>query len=406
MSGWPMIPLKRVASINERSLPETTEADYRFRYVDVTAVSEGEVSVPNGDTTFAAAPSRARRIADEGDVLVSTVRTYLRSVATVPEGQPLIFSTGLAVLSARSGTDPRFLSYACRSGEFLQQVEARSTGVSYPAISPSELGDVPVPLPPMDEQRRIVDFLDTEVGLLSHMRAMRTAQLELELHSWRSRVSEAVLGAEGRATPLRRLLEHSFAGVWGHDPGTDAFDLPCVRVADFDREHYRVSDAPTIRSISDKERRSKILRAGDVLLEKSGGTDVKPVGCAVMFEGEPGAICSNFIQVLRPSGAYEARYVGYVMAALYETRRNGAFVNQTTGIQNLDLQSYLSSSVAVPVHGRQTLIVQDLDEARSKVRAVRTMLEQSERLLRERQQALITAAVTGQIDVTTARGVA
>ena len=93
------------------------------------------------------------------------------------------------------------------------------------------------------------------------------------------------------------------------------------------------------------------------------------------------------------------------MAALYETRKNGAFVHQTTGIQNLDVASYLSMKVAVPGFDAQQGVARDLDQARARSRSLRDALNRSNSLLAERRQALITAAVTGRLDVTTAGGI-
>lgn len=399
------VRLKDVVVTNASTLPETTDPDLDFRYIDIGAVTEGRLEVPAETTRFSSAPSRARRLAAPGDTIVSTVRTYLRAVARVPPTpDPLVFSTGFAVLHPLpERIESRYLSYYCMSQPFVESVVARSVGVSYPAINASDVADVRLDLPALDEQRRIADFLDAETARLDSALAVRERQAELQLERWRRMVSTAVLDVEGDQVPLKHLFGWSFAGVWGTDPGQDDQDVLCARVADFDRENYRVLDVPTVRSVSSLDARRKSLRAGDVLLEKSGGTAAKPVGCAVMYEGRPGAVCSNFIQVLRARPGVSPRFAGYVMAALYETRANGAYVNQTTGIQNLDLGSYLSRKVSVPDAAAQAAAVAGLDAARDHFASARQALVQGACLLAERRQAVITAAVTGQMDVTTAR---
>ena len=79
------------------------------------------------------------------------------------------------------------------------------------------------------------------------------------------------------------LLSHA-SGVWGAD-ADGIHDLPCIRVADFNRDHSSIkADNPTIRAITRSERQGKILRAGTLLLEKSGGGEKQPVGTVVLYD--------------------------------------------------------------------------------------------------------------------------
>src|SRR5690606_39173592 len=92
---------------------------------------------------FSDAPSRARRIVRDGDVIISTVRTYLEAIAPISNpSENLIASTGFAVIRAHSKLDKGFAAYCLRAKGFIETVVARSTGVSYPAINASDLGRV------------------------------------------------------------------------------------------------------------------------------------------------------------------------------------------------------------------------------------------------------------------------
>jgi len=101
-----------------------------------------------------------------GDTVVSTVRTYLRAITFV-DRPDLIWSTGFAVLHPRPTVNPRYLYYLCRSEPVIQEIVSRSVGVSYPAINPSDIMDISVAIPPSEEQRAIVGFLDGEVQRIS-----------------------------------------------------------------------------------------------------------------------------------------------------------------------------------------------------------------------------------------------
>jgi type I restriction enzyme S subunit len=142
---WEVKRLKYSATINDEVLPETTEPDFEFSYVDISSVDGTAGIIAQQPMTFEIAPSRARRVVRNGDTIVSTVRTYLRAIAPINNPpDTLIVSTGFAVVRPRS-VQPRFLFYAIRKSSFVETVVARSVGVSYPAVNASEVATIPVP---------------------------------------------------------------------------------------------------------------------------------------------------------------------------------------------------------------------------------------------------------------------
>jgi len=198
--------------VNRSVLPETTPADYAFRYVDIGAVTDGRVDIPDADVVFASAPSRARRLAPAGATVVSTVRTYLRAVARVPDVQhPLVFSTGFAVLEARPGMHPGFLHYACRSSRFIEEVVARSTGVGYPAITAGDLANIKVYVPPVEQQQRVAALLEDHLKALDEVLMAHETLLTLMDERIEARIGEyivpALAGEAGHPMlPIKRLL--------------------------------------------------------------------------------------------------------------------------------------------------------------------------------------------------------
>jgi len=178
---WTIKPLKRWTKINKRSLPESTDPNFELQYIDIGAVGAGRLLEPPEQMRFGNAPSRARRILQPGDTIISTVRTYLRAVFFVDIDQPnLIASTGFAVLTPRPGIEPRFLSYAVQSNAFIERVVANSVGVAYPAITETRLGAFPIALPPSrDEQRSILRHVAVETESID--RAIGRAQREIAL---------------------------------------------------------------------------------------------------------------------------------------------------------------------------------------------------------------------------------
>ena len=115
------------------------------------------------------APSRARKIVAKGDIIYSTVRPYLHNMCIIDRdfSHTPIASTGFAVMSCFGGINNRYLFYFLLSPDF--DAYANSTenakGVAYPAINDTKLYQSLVPLPPLEEQKRIVTKLNQLLSL-------------------------------------------------------------------------------------------------------------------------------------------------------------------------------------------------------------------------------------------------
>ena len=193
-AGWGVALVKSVASCNDDVLPEDTTPDQIIEYVEISDVEADRGITRRSAMAFGDAPSRARRRVRPGDVLVSTVRTYLRAIATVPEDcDALVVSTGFAVFRPRR-VHPRFLSYVFYSEYLISEIIARSVGVSYPAINASEIARLPIPLPPPAEQRAIAVFLDRATGEIDTLTTEAERAIVLLKERRAALISAAVTG--------------------------------------------------------------------------------------------------------------------------------------------------------------------------------------------------------------------
>lgn len=188
------------------------------------------------------------------------------------------------------------------------------------------------------------------------------------------------------------------AGLWGQEPD-GRHDLPCVRVADFDRERLTVTTpVPTLRSIPPRDRPGRLLSRGDLLIEKSGGGERQPVGRVVFFDGEGEAVSSNFIARIPSRPKHLSRYSLYLHAALYSSGWNRLSIKQTTGIQNLDLDAYLDLKWRFPPFDEQQAIADYLDRKTTEIVDLVEKNRRNIRLLTEERQAVVRRAVTQGID--------
>lgn len=203
---------------------------------------------------------------------------------------------------------------------------------------------------------------------------------------------------------LKRSIGSCKNGIWGEEASGNENDIPCVRVADFDRQRLRVQlNEPTIRNVSIKERAGRVLEQGDLLLEKSGGGEQQLVGCVVLYDESKPAVCSNFVARMKLSEGMNSSFWRYVHAAAYSIRLTMGSINQTSGIQNLDQDRYFNERATFPPLFEQQTIATFLDRETSKIDALVSEQETLIELLKERRQALISEAVTGKFDVRTGK---
>lgn len=401
--AYSAVPLKYLCSANATTLPETTDPDYEFDYIDIGSVDRHVGVVRTERLRFGDAPSRARRLVRADDVIVSTVRTYLRAVARIdPRHDGAIASTGFVALTATPEVlDARFLGYCVTTPEFVESVVTRSVGVSYPGINTSDLVRIWIPRPPLALQAAIADFLDRECDRIEAIVTgiVQLVALVTDSH-WENAAREMLLEpGQRKGVPLKRLVERPVGGSWGSEPGEGEVDVVVARVADFDRPSLALRRCETIRSVSQAAASRLALADGDLLIEKSGGGEKSPVGFVVGYSGSGISISSNFLARLRPTVNVDPTYLAHLFGALYAAGRNVPYVRQVTGIQNLDLSGYLTEHVPVREIAEQRDLGQRLRRRLEQVNALRARCTIAGSRLSEYRDALITEAVTGQLDV-------
>jgi type I restriction enzyme, S subunit len=194
---------------------------------------------------------------------------------------------------------------------------------------------------------------------------------------------------------IKRSILSSKNGVWGAEPQQDESDIPCVRVADFDRQKLRVElSEPTIRNVVESERVGRVLCKGDLLLEKAGGGELQPVGCFVLYDDDRPAVCSNFVARVQVAPDMNASFWRYLHAAAYAVRLNTRSIKQTSGIQNLDSAQYFDERAVFPPLPEQTAIADFLDRETGKIDELVAEQRRLIELLKEKRQAVISHAVT------------
>ncbi len=154
--GWIRTSLGEVCLPVETVQPEDS-ADTEFTYFDIGGINNENNGIAETKViTGRNAPSRARQSVRKGDILFSTVRTYLRKIALVELDYPNpVASTGFTVIRPGEGVSSQFLFFQVLSDNFLEPLHKLQTGTSYPAVRDRDVLSQPILLPPTNEQREL-----------------------------------------------------------------------------------------------------------------------------------------------------------------------------------------------------------------------------------------------------------
>lgn len=148
---------------------------------------------------------------------------------------------------------------------------------------------------------------------------------------------------------LRTLIVKSFPGEWGVDDN-DGSGVKVIRTTNITNEDKLELSEVVVRSIAQPKLDKKKLVKGDILLERSGGTKDYPVGRVAYFESEDIYVVNNFTQTLRCTNRVESKYLFYFLFFYYKLNKMKirSMGNQTTGIQNLNMDEYMQIPVIIP----------------------------------------------------------
>ena len=395
------IPLKHVARVNCLSLAQSTDPDYQFLYCDVSSVEHGNLVIPESEIAFAEAPSRARRVAQGGDVVMSTVRPYLKAVAQVPNGiSDLVFSTGFAVLTPRRNEiTSRYLYWTLQIDQFVAEATRWSNGVSYPAINVDDLMRIKLPLPVREVQERLATYLDVETAKIDHLITKQEELIDL---------------TESR---LKVWREHAFWGSANNDPflnpsdgwgvcrNRHIFDHVDGRSETGDEELLSVSH---ITGVTPRYMKNvTMFEAESTVGYKLVAKNELVINTMWAWMGALGV--SEYEGIVSPAyDVYRFRDLDAVNPSFFDCMyRTASYVRlmkaNSRGIWESRLRLYpevfLRLSSLVPQKDTQDRLVEENRERTAEAENLINRCNKAIELLQERRSALITAAVTGQIEV-------
>lgn len=406
---WTVRTLKSLASVNDSVLKEDFSEDSIIEYVDIGSVSADKGISFTQTMEFRDAPSRARRLVKHGDVIVSTVRTYLRAIAPIVRpAKNLVISTGFAVIRPRKYIVSAFAKYSLQDEIFMDEVTARSVGVSYPAINAGELMTIPVVVPPLPEQRAIADYLDQQTALIDQ-RLSNIADKQAVLSELRKAIiHEAVTKGLDKTVPMKdsgvawigeipqdwlvKRMKDSFMPNSRPQPNKTVLSLSYGNVI--------IKDVGEKKGVTPESYDSyQGVYPGDVVLRLTDlQNDQKSlrVGRATVR----GIITSAYLCV--SSRGLDDRYMAYLLHDVGDIQK--LFYGLGGGVrQSMKFADLAELLFPLPSKEEQIAIADHLDQQTSQIDAQLATLNEQVQTLKELRKAIIHEAVIGKIDLSGAR---
>lgn len=191
---------------------------------------------------------------------------------------------------------------------------------------------------------------------------------------------------------LKSVLLKNDAGDWGSNPDENAIGI--IRSTNFNNNGILDLTDVAYRTLSPKKKEEKKLYVGDILIERSGGSDTQPVGRVGLITehmlNEDFAF-ANFIQRISvKKDILLPQYLYYCLQQMYEMGITASMQAQTTGIRNLDWKQYVKTILPKPSLSEQTAIAKILSTVDEAIRSTRETISKLERVKKALMQNLLS----------------
>ncbi len=343
--------------------------------------------------------SAPKKIAEAGDILIS-VRAPVGPTNIARE--KCCIGRGLAALRPGENLHPLWLLFYLRSIEGTLANEG--SGSTFNAITKQELQNLPIPLPPLEEQRRIVARVEELMARVREARRLRKEALEDAERLWQAVLAQTFpkpgqeLPEGWRWVRLGEVCEHK-TGIWGPEAQDPSQGFPVVRSTEIDGLYINPQTA-SIRVVPLEKVKAYKLVTGDILVNKSSGSPHLVGWPAIFNDPHDGKIYlfSNFMLRLRVNkSSLEPWFLLYYLHSPIARKIYLNAQDTTSGLRNLRVREFMAQPIPLPPLPEQRRIVAHLEAVQERVRALKEAQAAVEAELKRLEQAILDKAFRGEL---------
>ncbi|MER6599581.1 restriction endonuclease subunit S [Streptomyces parvus] len=419
---WPSAPLKHVTSLlNRGSAPN---------YVDVgpvRAISQASNQAEGIDWSrtrfhdYDGDPRTLKGFLLPSDTLINSTGTgtlgRVGYFTSSPDGRPCMADSHVTVVRPEvAELNPRFIYYWLGSQPFQNYVHAALVvgATNQIELNRDRLGEAPVPLPPLDDQRRIAAFLDAETARIDRLQRLRAQHRALVAQRTRRHIEDLATGAGLPASPSGNPWIGQVPHGWQILPLKRRWKIVDCKHR---TPHYETSGYPVISPGDISPGRLDLSTAhrfvGEVDFSDLAGANRRPRRGDIVYSRNASVGISAYVDTEDPftmgqdvcritSASQDQLFLNYVLNSVALAELNSLQVGST--FSRVNIATLLELSIPCPPPAEQKEIARKMDAVSAWGSQIDQKLNRQLELLAERRQALITAAVTGQFDVSTASG--
>jgi type I restriction enzyme S subunit len=408
MAKWKTSPLAAVCTVfgDGDWIESKDQSPEGVRLVQTGNVGEGEFKDRAEKARFISQDTFTRLRCTEiftGDCLISRLPDPVGRACLIPEtGERMITAVDCTIVRFdQSKLLPEFFVHYSQAGDYLAAVERESTGTTRKRISRARLGQIPVPLPPLSEQRRIVAILDEAFEVIATAKANTEKNLQSTREVFRVRLRSIFGAVEGQPLPDGWYETH--IGTLGIVQSGAGFPLAVQRLVDGGIPFYKVSDM----NIPGNER--EMLYENNSVTEtarKKLGASIFPRG-SVIFPKIGGAIATNKKRIATRDCCVDNNVMGVIprldkvtpafLFLFFLGRDLSDFANEAhlPSIRKTVVENW---KVSVPRSlDEQTRIASELELLEDQVESLERICAAKLAALDELKKSLLRQAFTGQM---------
>lgn len=406
MTTWRQTRLKFLSSVPiTNGVGERGEYEDRGwpRYIRTTDISGPRSLRPD---TFKSLPPVTARKAEvrKGDLLMTAAGATVGKSLLYLSDEPACYAGYLVRFRARPNIDPRFIAYWTESRAYWQQIDVGAVKATIENFSAGKYRNLRLSVPSLDEQQAIVEFLDRETTRIDALISKKRVLAARLSERFQGLLMNEIFSDDQRSwVSLRRLVNLlpglSFSSSdFLQDPERNVRLLRGINISPGE---IRWSDVMHVSPKVAKTALQFTLSAGDIVI----GMDRPVIGggmrVAMLDDNDVPSLLVQRVARIRARDGTDQDYVRY---ALQSDAFVAYFSPITTGVSvpHISPEQILSFRVPSRSGDEQADIAERLRNVERGIRRVTRLLEEQVGLLQERRQALITAAVTGQLNLSKA----
>lgn len=364
--GWKYVKLEEVCNPTKNIKWET--ADCPHKYIDLSSVDRESSIISNTEVVSKDnAPSRAKQIVLKGDIIFATTRPTLRRVAEIDDKYDNeICSTGFCVLRPKKELlDTRYLYNLLKCDRFYSYIEPLQTGASYPAVTDKIVKKYEFPLPPLSEQQRIVEHLDTSFAKVDALKANSAKAVEEAKALFAASLQEAMTPKEGwEEKTLGEISIDMYRGSGiKRDQVTDN-GISCVRYGEIYTTYNIAFEKCVSHTNEALIRPAKYFEHGDLLFAITGES-VEEIGKSIAYLGNERCLAGGDMIVMKHK--QDPTFLSYALSTKEAIRQKGRGKTKLK-VVHTNADSLKQVIIPIPPLPEQQRIVAHLDNLSAKVR--------------------------------------